>query len=102
MKSFTDSKINHSRQPVSLREPALDDKKKIMKIACPFCKPNNESKRGEGCCNCDHTGLVPIGEAYHFKTQHEAINHDPEVSYVDLKFNRENGLPLNRDPFKPK
>jgi len=70
-----------------------------MKAACPFCKRYETDKRGEGCCNCEHTGLVPIGEAYIFKTEDEATNHDPEISYVDLKYNRTNGLPNNYKPF---
>lgn len=70
-----------------------------MKIACPFCKPTQDAKRGEGCCNCDHTGMVPVGETCHFKTEVEAITHDPEVGYRDLAYNRRNGLPLNFKPF---
>ena len=69
------------------------------KAACPFCKPNDKAIRGEGCCNCEHTGLVPIGEAHIFKTTEEAINHDPEVSYADIKYNLQNGLPKTYKPF---
>lgn len=68
------------------------------KVACPFCKRNQHSLRGEGCCNCDHTGFVPFGESHNFKTENEAINHDPEISYYDLKYNRLNNLPINYKP----
>lgn len=70
-----------------------------MKVACPFCKPNETAKRGEGCCNCDHTGMVPIGEFCHFKTEEEALNHDPEIPYLDLDYNRKRGFPLNHKPW---
>jgi hypothetical protein len=69
-------------------------------VACPFCKRFETDSRGEGCCNCDHTGLVPIGENFNFKNEKEALQHDAGISYYDLKFNREHGLPLNYDPFK--
>jgi len=72
---------------------------KILKVACPFCKQNDKSVRGDGCCNCDHTGLVPYGEDHNFKTKDEALNHDPEIPYIDLKFNRLHKLPLNYKPF---
>lgn len=72
---------------------------KIKKIACPFCKHSAEEKRGEGCCNCDHTGLVPFGEDHIFKSEDEALKHDPEVSYFDLRYNRKQGLPNNFKPF---
>lgn len=71
----------------------------MKRVACPFCKRFKNDKRGEGCCNCDHTGLVEVGEYCDFKTLEEAENHDPEVSYSDLKYNREHGLPLNYQPF---
>lgn len=70
------------------------------KVACPFCKPSPTAIRGEGCCNCDHSGMVPIGDTFHFKSAQEATTHDPEVSYLDLAYNRRNGLPLNFNPFK--
>lgn len=69
------------------------------KVACPFCKPTEDAVRGEGCCNCDHTGRVPIGEYCHFKTEDEALTHDPEVGYIDLRINRQEGRPLNYKPF---
>ena len=72
----------------------------MNKVACSFCKRFETDKRGEGCCNCDHTGLVPVGENCNFKTEEEALKHDAKISYWDLKFNREHGLPLNYDPFK--
>jgi hypothetical protein len=71
----------------------------MKKVPCPFCKPKKESVRGEGCCNCDHTGRVPIGEAFNFKTEEEAVNHDPQVSYYDLRDNRQHGRDLNYLPF---
>lgn len=70
-----------------------------MKVACPFCKRNAEALRGEGCCNCDYTGVVPIGENCNFKTESEAVNHDPEIPYRDLKINRREGRALNYKPF---
>lgn len=70
------------------------------KVACPFCKSSETDKQGEGCCNCDYTGLVPVGENCNFKTVEEALNHNPGLSYWDLKYNREYGLPLNYDPFE--
>lgn len=72
----------------------------MYKVACPFCKRFPADKRGEGCCNCDHTGLVEVGRNCNFKTEEEALNHDAEISYWDLKYNREHGLPLNYNPFK--
>lgn len=71
----------------------------MQKVACPFCKPKKEALRGEGCCNCEHTGMVPIGESFEFHTTDEAVNHDPEISYHDLKHNRLSGNPLNYKPF---
>lgn len=70
----------------------------MKKVKCPFCSNPNE-KIGTGCCNCDHTGLVPFGEDHNFKTESEALNHDPEISYLDLKINRMNGYGLNYKPF---
>lgn len=67
----------------------------MKKVACPFCKQKEDSKRGDGCCNCEHTGMVPFGEDCHFKTEEEAINHDPEVSYWDLKYRRLNNIPFD-------
>lgn len=64
---------------------------KNKKVACPFCKRTMADKRGEGCCNCDHTGLVPIGENCNFQTEEEALNHNPEESYWDLKYKKLNG-----------
>jgi hypothetical protein len=58
------------------------------KAPCPFCKENKFSIRGEGCCNCEHTGLVPYGEAFIFRNEAEAINHDPGTSYFDLHYER--------------
>lgn len=69
------------------------------KVPCPFCKPNDKAIRGDGCCNCDHSGLVPYGEDHIFKSEDEALNHDPEISYFDLKDNRAKGLPNNYKPF---
>jgi hypothetical protein len=71
----------------------------MTKVACPFCKLKPTSTRGEGCCNCDHTGMVPVGEYCHFKNDNEALNHDPELSYVDLEINRKAGVDLNYKPF---
>lgn len=71
----------------------------MKKVGCPFCKRFTEDIKGEGCCNCDHTGLVPIGENCNFKTEEEALFHNPEVGYIDMKYNRENGLPLTYSPF---
>lgn len=72
----------------------------MLKVACPFCKRHTDDKCGEGCCNCDHTGMVPIGENCNFKTEEEALNHNPGISYWDLKYNREHGLPLTYNPFE--
>lgn len=71
----------------------------MKRVACPFCKRFEKDKRGEGCCNCDHTGLVEIGENCNFKNSEEAKNHDPEISYFDLRYNRKYELPLNYKPF---
>jgi len=70
-----------------------------MKVACPFCKPNDTAKRGEGCCNCDYEGIVPIGETFAFKTEEEAINHNSEISYIDLRINRAQKRDLNYKPW---
>ena len=52
-----------------------------MKVMCPFCD-------GDGCCNCDHSGHVPIGEGCVFKSVDEARNHDPGISIHDLQIMR--------------
>jgi len=70
-----------------------------MKAACPFCKAKETDIRGEGCCNCDHSGMVPIGEAYIFKNAEQAKNHNPEIGYIDLLYNRQHGMPDNYQPF---
>lgn len=48
----------------------------MNKVTCPFCKRFETDKRGEGCCKCDYTGLVPVGENCNFKTEEEALKHD--------------------------
>lgn len=68
------------------------------KVKCPYCS-DEKSIRGEGCCYCDHSGLVQVGDDFMFKTEEEALNHDPEISFIDLEINRKKGRPLNWKPF---
>jgi len=51
------------------------------KVTCPFCE-------GTGCCNCEYSGKVPYGEGCIFASESEAINHDPGISYFDLKLSK--------------
>lgn len=37
-----------------------------MKTNCPFCEGDKE-----GCCFCDHTGRIDIGEGQRFKNESE-------------------------------
>lgn len=68
----------------------------MRKAPCPFCKSEDHpNMRGSGCCNCEYEGRVPVGEDYHFKTADEALNHDPGVSYRDMKDNRSAGRQSN-------
>lgn len=70
-----------------------------MKAICPFCKSKHNLLRGEGCCYCEYTGLIPVGEGKVLRTVEEAQNHDPEVSLLDVQLNRSNGRPDNYKPF---
>jgi hypothetical protein len=70
-----------------------------MRAICPFCKHDNIAIRGDGCCYCDHTGLIPVGEGRVLRTVEEALNHDPEISLHDLRINRAKGRPDNYKPW---
>lgn len=71
---------------------------KIRSVICPFCKSKHSVIKGDGCCYCEYTGMVAVGEDCKFKTAEDAENHDPEVSLVDRQLNIDAG----KDPnFKP-
>lgn len=70
-----------------------------MKAICPFCKSKHSTWKGEGCCYCEYTGLIPIGEGKVLRTVQEAENHDPEISLHDVMNNRISGRPDNYKPF---
>lgn len=71
----------------------------MANAACPFCRASDNSIRGEGCCNCEYSGLVPIGQSFNFKTEEEAKTFKGDISYRDIKDNRINGRPFDYNPF---
>lgn len=56
-----------------------------MKTECPFCE-------GNGCCYCEYTGKVLVGDGCLFQTIEAAKNHNPEESGFDyeVRTNRRN------------
>jgi len=61
-----------------------------MKVACPFCKHNKDSLRGDCCCLCDYEGMIPEKENIRLLDR-DAVNTDeyPFWSNIDLKAARD-------------
>ena len=53
-----------------------------MKTNCPFCEGDKD-----GCCFCDHTGRIDIGEGQRFKNESE-IKEDVLIELISQLENK--------------
>lgn len=56
-----------------------------MKTNCPFCEGNVD-----GCCFCDHTGKIDIGDGYRFSNETE-IQQSKGVAFLKAQDKASNG-----------
>lgn len=55
-----------------------------MNVACLFCKPDDQAFRGDGCCFCDYSGLIPFEENQRFLDPNMPNNEQPYPHYSDI------------------
>lgn len=84
-----DGSIPHRQCPLPFGA-GIGGKKRFMNVACPFCTSVNRALRGDGCCFCDHTGMIP--EVEHRRILDDDAENDEEypfLSDIDLKAGRQ-------------